>query len=182
MPVYENEYTKEIRFPLGGIGTGCVWINGSGEFVDWELLNRPAKNTFNGGTHFMIRAIRNGVVEDVRMLAGPYRGPRNGDPYNYGFGVPMETLAGVPRFRNAKFTGEFPVAELELSDPAFPGKVVLTAFNPLIPLNEYDSSLPGAMFRIRVENSGDSELTYTVVLVADNLWEPVCLNEPLKGF
>lgn len=182
MPVYENEYTKEIRFPLGGIGTGCVWINGSGEFVDWELLNRPAKNTFNGGTHFMIRAIRNGVVEDVRMVAGPYRGPRNGDPYNYGFGVPMETLAGVPRFRNAKFKGEFPIAELELSDPAFPGKVVLTAFNPLIPLNEYDSSLPGAMFRIRVENSGDSELTYTVVLVADNLWEPVCLNEPLTGF
>ena len=82
MPVYENEYTKEIRFPLGGIGTGCVWINGSGEFVDWELLNRPAKNTFNGGTHFMIRAIRNGVVEDVRMLAGPYRGPRNGDRAN----------------------------------------------------------------------------------------------------
>lgn len=182
MPVYQNEYTKEIRFPLGGIGTGCVSLSGSGEFVDWEIMNRPAKNTFNGATHFMIRAIRDGKVEDVRMIAGPYRGPRNGDPYNYGFGVPMEILAGVPRFRNAKFTGEFPVAELELSDPEFPGHVVLTAFNPLIPLNEYDSSLPGAMFRIRVVNTTDLAITYTVVLVADNLWAPFCLNEPLTGF
>ena len=33
--IYEKEYTKNISFPLGGIGTGCIGLAGNGELKDW---------------------------------------------------------------------------------------------------------------------------------------------------
>ena len=35
---------KNISFPLGGIGTGCIGLAGNGELNDWEIFNRPNKN------------------------------------------------------------------------------------------------------------------------------------------
>ena len=40
---YQNEYTQEISFPLGGIGSGCIGLDGGGRLIDWEIFNRPAK-------------------------------------------------------------------------------------------------------------------------------------------
>ena len=39
--VYKEEKTREISFPLGGIGTGCVGLAGNGQLVDMEIFNRP---------------------------------------------------------------------------------------------------------------------------------------------
>ena len=55
---YENEYTKEISFPLGGIGTGSIGLAGNGRFVDWEIFNRPSKGSINGYSHFAVKAIK----------------------------------------------------------------------------------------------------------------------------
>ena len=49
---------------------------------------------------------------------------------------------------------EFPFAELYL-DESFPGSVSMTAFNPFIPLNDRDSSIP-AFFEVRVDNTMSS--------------------------
>ena len=46
---YEQEYLKEISFPLGGIGSGCIGLAGNGRLVDWEIFNRPNKNTETAG-------------------------------------------------------------------------------------------------------------------------------------
>ena len=32
--IYQNEYQKEISFPLGGIGSGCVGLSGDGRLID----------------------------------------------------------------------------------------------------------------------------------------------------
>ena len=53
---YSKTKTKNISFPLGGIGTGCIGLTGNGELIDWEIFNRPNKNTRNGCSHFAIRA------------------------------------------------------------------------------------------------------------------------------
>ncbi len=58
--IYENEARKNISFPLGGIGTSCIGLAGNGELIDWELFNRPSKNTRNGYSHFAIKASRGG--------------------------------------------------------------------------------------------------------------------------
>lgn len=57
---YVGQYTKEISFPLGGIGTGCIGLAGDGRLVDWEIFNKPAKGTINGYSHFAIKAIKDG--------------------------------------------------------------------------------------------------------------------------
>ena len=54
--------------------------------------------------------------------------------------------------RECQFTGEFPFARLDLSDPKMPLQVSMEAFNPLIPLNDKDSSLPAAIFLFQLTN------------------------------
>ena len=53
---YNGNNLKNIRFPLGGIGTGCISIAGNGALVDWEIFNRPNKGSINGYSHFAIKA------------------------------------------------------------------------------------------------------------------------------
>ena len=58
MKIYRNEQLREIIFPLGGIGSGCIGLSGSGHLVDWEIFNRPAKGSHNGATIRLAKRIR----------------------------------------------------------------------------------------------------------------------------
>ena len=40
---FRGRHLREIAFPLGGIGTGCISLGGRGELRDWEIFNRPNK-------------------------------------------------------------------------------------------------------------------------------------------
>lgn len=164
---YTGRKTNEISFPLGGIGTGCIGLGGNGRLIDWEIFNRPNKGSFNGFSHFAIKAERDGTLLDARVLNGdlhpPYTGQLNGRAYgSFGFGPPRQTLAGMPHFRSVTFQGPFPIATLSFRDESFPGRVRLTAFNPFIPLNDRDSGIPAAFFEIEVRNPTGAPITYTV--------------------
>lgn len=166
--VYQGQKTNEISFPLGGIGTGSIGLAGNGRLVDWEIFNHPNKGSFNGFSHFAIRAERDGKVLDARVLHGdlhpPYSGSLSGQNYSsFGFGPNREYLSGLPHFREVVFTGEFPLARLEFEEANFPGKVSLLAFNPFIPLNDFDSGIPAAMFEYEVTNTTEEALTYLLV-------------------
>ena len=58
--VYEKEKLKNLSFPLGGIGTGCIGLAGNGTLIDWEIFNRPNKQTFNGYSHFAVNITAGG--------------------------------------------------------------------------------------------------------------------------
>ncbi len=170
---YENEKTREISFPLGGIGTGCIGLSGRGSLIDWEIFNRPNKGKGNGFSHFAIKAEAGGKVLDARVLNGnlqpPYTGSFGTSSFNsFGFGPDRTTMAGVPHFRRVVFTGTYPVASLRFEDPQFPGDVTMEAFNPLIPLNDRDSSIPAAFFEIEVRNPTSEDIDYTVCLSLGN--------------
>lgn len=172
---YKNEKTREISFPLGGIGTGCIGLAGNGQLVDLEIFNHANKGTHAGMSHFAIKAEADGVVLDARVLNGdsftPYIGKYNRPHFNsYGFGSDRATLAGVPHFHGCEFTGEFPIAVLHFLEDKFPGDVTLTAFNPFIPTNEDDSSIPGAFFEFEVENTTDKEVEYTIGFTMNNIY------------
>ena len=164
---YRKEKTGAISFPLGGIGSGCIGLAGNGALIDWEIFNRPAKNSWNGMSHFAVRAEENGEVVDFRILNGdltpPYIGP--------GVGPSESSFAGWPHFREHEFTGAFPVAQLNFGGEKFPGIPVLTAWSVLIPGESKDSSLPGAFFEIELENNSPKTLDYTVIGVLSNPWE-----------
>lgn len=170
--VYTGRNLSQISFPLGGIGSGCVGLGGNGRLLDWEIFGRPAKGSTNGQTHFAIKAERAGEVLDARVLHGdeppPYLGAGRSMYSGSGFGVSRDSLAGLPHFREVEFRGEFPVAEIAFREPRFPGRVRLQAFNPFIPLNDADSSLPAAFFAITVTNTSHDTLDYTVAFTTRN--------------
>ena len=171
--IYKGSKTNEISFPLGGIGSGCIGLSGNGRLIDWEIFNRPNKGSINGFSHFAIKAENEEKVLSTKILNGDLHAPYGGD-FNrplftsFGFGPHRSTLAGVPHFKNVEFKGEYPFAQLKFIDDKFPGNVNMNAFNPLIPLNDKDSSIPSAFFEIEVENTTDEVLTYTIAMSLSN--------------
>jgi non-lysosomal glucosylceramidase len=171
--IYTGSQLREISFPLGGIGTGCIGLSGNGRLIDWEIFNKPNKGGKNSFSHFAIKAETDDRLLDAKVLNAdlqpPYTGYYTKDNFRgYGFGPDRETLAGMPHFREVEFSGEFPFADLSFLDESFPGKVSLEAFNPFIPLDDRDSSIPGAFFEIGVKNTTAQKLAYTVSLSLGN--------------
>ena len=180
MTVYTGSKLREISFPLGGIGTGCVGLAGNGRLVDWEILNHPGKMRCNGFTHLLVRAEKDGKMLDARVLQGDYIGSgiggettyifRGNGGFGYGMGPYRGTMAGLPHFKNTEFCGEFPFAQVRFSDECFPGKMTLKAYNPFIPLDSFDSSLPAAFFEVEFENDTAETLDYSALFSLNNLF------------
>jgi uncharacterized protein (DUF608 family) len=181
--VYRGAKTNQISFPLGGIGSGAIGLAGNGRLIDWEIFNRPNKGSVNGFSHFAVRAERDGEIIDARILHGdlhpPYQGELQGGMFRtFGWGPRREYLTGLPHFDRVDFRGEYPLAELTYHDreshdggsevEGFPGQVVLRAFNPLIPTNDKDSSIPAAFFEFSITNPTAGPLTYTLAGVLGN--------------
>lgn len=185
--IYTGEKRQEISFPLGGIGSGSIGLDGTGRFRDWEIFNRPSKGSVNGFSHFGVKVEENGSVVDARVmnadLLGSYMGRyiEHWDYSGYGYGPSRHLLSGVPHFRDSAFGGEFPLAEIEFIDETFPGKVRLEAFNPFIPSNDADSSIPAAFFTAEVHNPTDRTLSYTFELSVNNPSKRAHLNRPVRG-
>lgn len=169
---YQNEYTQEISFPLGGIGTGCIGLDGGGRLIDWEIFNRPAKGRIGRYTHFAIKAIRNGKPITYMLQSDytkNYLGPLLPDKIHmYGHGVDATMMCGFPHFRHSEFIGEFPMATVRFTDPDFPANVTLTAFNPMIPNDDKNSGLPAAFFEIEIENTADETISFTPAFSVGN--------------
>ncbi len=178
MAIYQEETAREISFPLGGLGTGCVGLGGNGRLRDWEIFNHPFKNSANGFSHMMVRAEKAGQVLDTRVLQGDWQGGATGGEtvnihrgnggFGFGYGPYRGSMAGVPHFKDCVFEGEFPYAKLRFAHPAFPGGVALRAFNPFIPMNDRDSSLPAAFFTITFTNTTPETLDYTAFFTLNN--------------
>ncbi len=181
---YSGKYTQEISFPLGGIGTGSIGLDGAGRLVDFEIFNRPDKGSINGYSHFAIKALGEGEPityilngDMQKELVGRYRQTRY---RGFGYGPESETMCGFPHFRQVTFDGELPIATLDFADEKFPANVKMTAFNPMIPNDAYNSSLPAAFFEIAVENTDAVPRTYQIALSVANPF-PVSRNRITEG-
>jgi len=179
--VYTGRNTQEISFPLGGIGTGSIGLSGNGGLVDWEIRNRPSKFSLNGFSFFAVKAEQDGKTVLAKVIQGdkqpPYSGEGQGRFEGYGFGPRRGQMAGFPHFEHMKFRGEFPIAQLEFHDKADPLLVKLTAFNPFIPLNDKDSSLPAAVFAYEVTNTSKKSLDISLVGCVSNPFTKRSFNE-----
>ena len=182
--VYRGDELKEISFPLGGIGAGCLGLDGYGRLIDWEIFNRPNKRSLNGYSHFAVKAERGGRLVDARVMhgdAGPgYMGtdfldvmdkrknPASTWRSNFGWGPQRELLGGLLHFEKTVFEGQFPFARVMFEDGHFPGAVSLEAFNPFIPVDDRASSMPAAFFAVTIKNTADQPTDYTVALSLPN--------------
>ena len=170
--IYQNETLREISFPLGGIGTGSIGLAGNGALIDFEIFNRPNKNSINGCTSFavvaeypdgkrIVKTLRGDVLKD---FSGFSRGPQG---RGFGEGHAQDTMCAYPHFKDVSFDGRFPVATVTFKDENFPCEVILTAWNPMIPLDSENSSIPAAFFDITVRG-GDENIKYTAVFSVKN--------------
>lgn len=173
--IYKGEYTKEISFPLGGIGTGSIGLAGNGRLIDWEIFNRPAKGSINGYSHIAVKAVtkeRTYIKILNSDLEKDFTGQYSKINFTgFGFGAAEKSMCGFPHFKNCVFCGEFPIAKLTFWDDDFPGKVILTAFNPFIPLDSFNSSLPAAFFDITFENNTADNIEFYVIFSLENPYE-----------
>ena len=68
--VYTGASTREIVFPLGGIGTGSIGLGGNGRLTDWEIDGRPHKGAINDYSHLAVKAAAGGRLLCAKVLAG----------------------------------------------------------------------------------------------------------------
>ena len=151
---YDSGHLHEIALPLGGIGTGTVSLGGRGELRDWEIMNVPGKGfstvmKSNNTPFFTIYVKPEGGEPVTTMLAGPLYD----DEYLDCEGRPANNF-GLPRFEHAEFCAAYPFGQVFLQDRAIPVSVRIKGFNPLIPCNADDSSLPVAVLSYEVTNTG----------------------------
>lgn len=160
---FTGRQLTEIAFPIGGIGTGTISLGGRGNLRDFEIFGRPAKGNTIPFTFFALWAKAEGEKPVAKILEGKVP-----PPYRSGFGEPQNQLQGVARFETASFKGEYPVATVELSDPAVPVTARLTAWNPFIPLNVKDSALPVGIYEWTFTNPSDKPVEISLAASMQN--------------
>ena len=115
---YVGDRTNEISFPLGGIGSGSIGLAGNGRLIDWEIFNRPNKESYNGFSHIAVKAERQGKLLDARVLNGDvnkgYSGP--------GTGLETQVWRGFLILKSAFFMESSHWQKYSLKMIIFPGK------------------------------------------------------------
>jgi len=168
---YDTNHVERVAMPLGGIGTGTVSLTGRGGLRDWEIMNRPAKgyNPWFGqkrkrrSPFFAINIQKGDSTSITRLIEGP---PKSSD-YEGSQGSTMENH-GLPRFSTATFDAAYPFGQAHLRDPSLPVNVTVKGFNPLIPGQVDDSSLPVAVLKYEVKNKTDDSLSVSIAGTIQN--------------
>lgn len=163
---YRGPERAQIAFPLGGVGAGSISVDGSGRLVQVDIFNRPGLDvTFDESFLTLFTRRADGHTE-TRVLAGPYdRGGFASDALAEGI---RRTGAGLPHFRDVTFTGRFPFAELEFSEPSLPVTVTTRAWSPFIPGQPDDSGLPVAIFDVELTNPGETPVEVCLYASLEN--------------
>ncbi len=166
LKTYDQNHTDRIAMPVGGIGTGTVSLSGYGALIDWEIMSRPAKGynpiyagfeVINRTPFFSIYIKEENKEAQALILEGPV--PTRFDDGYFGSKAPNH---GLPRFAEATFQTAYPFGQVLLKDKDLPIEVTVGAFNPLIPGNTEDSSLPMAVLSYKVKNTSNKAITISL--------------------
>jgi uncharacterized protein (DUF608 family) len=127
--------------PIGGIATGTIWLDGQSRLRVWQIFNNHSEPAIPA-SFFALRAKVGEAAPVVRAL---------------------QTVAepGFPALPSLTFEGGYPVARLDY-ETGLPLAVSLEAFNPMIPTDTPNSSLPCAIFRYTVRNTGTEPADVTL--------------------
>lgn len=161
---FKGKELDEIAFPLGGIGTGCISLGGWGQLSNWEIFNRPNKGFSPDVCFFALYSKQEGGKAISRLI----RGPQGGSFVSDGHGR-LGVAAGLPSMQDCVFTGMFPIARIDLLDPELPLRITIEAFNPFIPLDEKNSSIPVAIFLISLQNISRRTIKANLLTTLDNI-------------
>lgn len=146
---------RDISTPLGGIGTGFTGLSDNGGLEKLKIASRPDMHLW-GNSFFAVKAENGGKLIDAKIAMGK--------------NVPSSQDAQSSiYFSGCEASSFFPFTEIKFEDASFPANVTVTAFNPFIPLNDTDSSIPAAFFEFEVTNTSGHAIDYTVCCLLENL-------------
>src|ERR1700761_3302022 len=102
---YEGDLLDRVAFPMGGIGTGCISLSGTGKLIDWEIFNNPNRGYQPYFSFLSLWAQEEGSEPTFRVLEGQLRGSlegpyyitRNMWPDGNGCGPQPTEAVGLPR-------------------------------------------------------------------------------------
>lgn len=181
--IYTKDSLQEVAFPLGGIGTGNISLEGRGALRDWEIFNSPNKGSILPGTFPVIWAKAEGQASQTRVVQGLRDKNFIGDTPDinpYGHGQMRHQGDGMPCFASVKFQNHFPMARLSFEQPEFPLDVSLTAFSPFIPLDADASGMPVACFTYHLKNTTSRKVEATVAMNMYNATDCWGFGEPIN--
>ncbi|MGB4134997.1 MAG: GH116 family glycosyl-hydrolase [Microbacterium sp.] len=147
-----------LAMPVGGIGTGGFAVNADGSLRQWQLVGMPNHRGALPGTGFWLRLSRiEPPLDSISMVQGaPVADPAaslttDGE-------LPAWMAAASERFdtfASARFSGTYPIAEVELTDERHPLRIGMRALNPMVPGDVEVSGIPTGMFEFTLTNTGD---------------------------
>jgi len=166
--VYTGPTLLQIAMPLGGIGAGCVCLNGHGGLQDLSIRNRPETTASADGHGFTDAAFAllhiKGDNPVTRLLEGPLPVEKIYDQALQAQGYRKGGFEGLPRFEDCSFAGHYPFGDVLLSDGGVPLDVKIRGWNPFIPLDDRNSGIPCAILEYTFTNytneSVDFEFSY----------------------
>ncbi len=134
--VYRGKNLEAVGMPLGGIGSGSIWLDGQGRLGIWQIFNNLSEPRVPD-SFLAVRAKAAAGPAVTRVLQTKGEGSLR----------PVQAI---------DFEGGYPIARLTFHDKALPVEVVLEALNPMIPLDTANSSIPCALFRLTAKNPGNA--------------------------
>jgi len=163
----------QIAMPMGGIGTGCVCLNGIGGIQDFSIYGKPATSATqdvwdSNEAAFAVLHIH-GDGGTTRLVEGPFPVERIYDQGNQGQGYRKGGFEGMPRFRECTCYGTFPFSTVQLDDPSVPLQVEVTGWNPFIPQDDLNSGIPCAILEYTLRNPTDKTVIFDLCFSISHL-------------
>ncbi|MGQ9730027.1 MAG: GH116 family glycosyl-hydrolase [Candidatus Zipacnadales bacterium] len=146
--VYTGEHLAAVAMPIGGIGTGTIWLDGQGRLSVWQIFNNYTEVRIPD-SFFAVRAQADGEEAVVRVLQ-------------------ISGESGFEPVSALTYEAGYPIAHLTFQDDALPVTVQMEAFNPFIPTDAPNSALPCAIFRLSAQNTSAVPITVSLLGTLQN--------------
>ena len=161
---FAGDKATQVAMPLGGIGAGCICVNGYGGLQDFSISNHPATTALPEGfaparAAFAILHVKK-PRPVTKLVEGPFPVLKIFDQGLQGEGYRRGGFEGFPRFEKCMFKGEYPFGEVKISDSSVPLQITLTAWNPFIPLDDKNSGIPCVILEYRLQNTSQQGVEY----------------------
>jgi uncharacterized protein (DUF608 family) len=170
--VYSGEFLKRVAFPIGGFGTGMFCIEGSGAISHMSLHSKP--DIFNEPGLFGAVSVKD-IANGAKVIEGPV-------PDWKSFGAPLTgngaggSIFGLPRYDTASFVARFPFGTIRLEEKDYPLATEIKAWNPFIPTDADNSSLPVGALEYKFKNTGSKAVEAVFSFHSKNFMKPKGVN------
>lgn len=141
--IFEGKFHNLFPIHQGGIGTGCIDMMPDGVFSAFRTFEEDVPCEFS----FFAAKGQVGDKTYTATLGGDFTDSVKGK------------LKGA----------EFPYVTTEFANDAIPFSVTLKTFNPFIPNNDTDSSIPAVFFDFEIENTSGESMDFSLCAVVENI-------------